>query len=150
MSNLLGGGSMGKKGMTEIELMLSIFLLLFGFFTAVRGLYWLISSDSAMEYSPFYQAVDAFMPLPIWGLVYMLAGILFVLASLTMYSHKTRKLFFGFVTSSGLISSMAYFILAIISVDNAQGWMVFAQYMILWALGGGVAVVGGNKLWQTI
>ncbi|MBO1214072.1 hypothetical protein J3T78_02280 [Staphylococcus nepalensis] len=92
-----------------------------GLFTFWRGLFWTIEQDSVLGDSAFYQELHQLMPIWIWGILFMLAGLSLVCASYLLPKKNQKS--YWFITIGSFISFIMYFIITSASVYNALNWL---------------------------
>ncbi|WP_242692896.1 hypothetical protein [Staphylococcus nepalensis] len=109
------------KKLTLSEMIASTLLFGTGLFTFWRGLFWTIEQDSVLGDSAFYQELHQLMPIWIWGILFMLAGLSLVCASYLLPKKNQKS--YWFITIGSFISFIMYFIITSASVYNALNWL---------------------------
>lgn len=111
------------------EMMASTLLFGTGLFTFWRGLFWTIEQDSVLGDSAFYQELHQLMPIWIWGILFMIAGLSLVCASYLLPKKNQKS--YWFITIGSFISFIMYFIITSASVYNALNWLSPIQFATL-------------------
>lgn len=111
------------------EMMASTLLFGTGLFTFWRGLFWTIEQDSVLGDSAFYQELHQLMPIWIWGILFMIAGLSLVCASYLLPKKNQKS--YWFITVGSFISFIMYFIITSASVYNALNWLTPIQFATL-------------------
>lgn len=117
------------KKLTLSEMIASTLLFGTGLFTFWRGLFWTIEQDSVLGDSAFYQELHQLMPIWIWGILFMLAGLSLVCASYLLPKKNQKS--YWFITIGSFISFIMYFIITSASVYNALNWLSPIQFATL-------------------
>jgi len=115
--------------LTLSEMIASTLLFGTGLFTFWRGLFWTIEQDSVLGDSAFYQELHQLMPIWIWGILFMLAGLSLVCASYLLPKKNQKS--YWFITIGSFISFIMYFIITSASVYNALNWLSPIQFATL-------------------
>ena len=115
--------------LTLSEMIASTLLFGTGLFTFWRGLFWTIEQDSVLGDSAFYQELYQLMPIWIWGILFMLAGLSLVCASYLLPKKNQKS--YWFITIGSFISFIMYFIITSASVYNALNWLSPIQFATL-------------------
>jgi len=115
--------------LTLSEMIASTLLFGTGLFTCWRGLFWTIEQDSVLGDSAFYQELHQLMPIWIWGILFMLAGLFLVCASYLLPKKNQKS--YWFITIGSFISFIMYFIITSASVYNALNWLSPIQFATL-------------------
>ena len=110
-------------------MMASTLLFGTGLFTFWRGLFWTIEQDSVLGDSAFYQELHQLMPIWIWGILFMIAGLSLVCASYLLPKKNQKS--YWFITVGSFISFIMYFIITSASVYNALNWLSPIQFATL-------------------
>lgn len=132
--------------LTQMESIASSTLFIFGIFTGLRGLNWIIFNGQSRDYT-IYAAIVEVAPLTVWGGLLLLGGALLIASSWLLPRWSTKRRFSVTLTAGGLITCLTYFIIAIGSFNNHGTWLVPSQMVVLSVLGGILAFFGGMQLW---
>lgn len=100
-----------------------------GLFTLWRGLFWTIEQNSVLSDSAFYQELHQLMPIWVWGILFMIAGLSLVCASYLLPKKNQKS--YWFITIGSFISFIMYFIITSASVYNALNWLTPIQFATL-------------------
>lgn len=135
--------------MSYAEIIASVMLIGTGLMTMERGLFWIIETDTSLFASHLYATLSVAMPLWMWGLFFAVSGLFIILASIKLPKRDTAISFAVFLLIGGLGSSVAYFIITIAGIENAETWLTPIQYITLSGTNGILAFLGGVRVWQT-
>lgn len=138
--------------LSKTERLLVPCLFVFGAIVGSRGFYWIVNGDAAKNDSPFYRTLDNVFPLWVWGIPFVIAGLMFFLASVFVVSLNTKKTFDIFLTIGSLISAISFTLLALASAGdgNAVNWLTPTQNTIF-AVGFYILTLTGvSFLWRSI
>lgn len=138
--------------LSKTERLLVPCLFVFGSIVGSRGFYWIVNGDAARNDSPFYRTLDNVFPLWVWGIPFVIAGLMFFLASVFVVSLNTKKTFDIFLTIGSLISAISFTLLALASTGdgNAVNWLTPTQNTIF-AVGFYILTLTGvSFLWRSI
>lgn len=137
-----------EKRLTQVESIASATLFIFGIFTAMRGLNWVVFSGTSRDYT-IYSAIVEVAPLYFWGGLLLFGGLMFMIASWLLPRWTTERRFSIILMIGGFFTGITYFIIAIASFNQHGTWLVPAQMVVLSALGGILAFFGGASLWHS-
>lgn len=127
------------------EMIASTLLFGTGLFTFWRGLFWSIEQDSVLGDSAFYQELHQLMPIWIWGILFMIAGLSLVCASYLLPKKNQKS--YWFITVGSFISFIMYFIITSASVYNALNWLTPIQFATLSGIYLVMTFFGGFELY---
>ena len=137
-----------EKRLTQVESIASATLFIFGIFTSMRGLNWVVFSETSRDYT-VYSAIVAVAPLYFWGGLLLIGGLMLMVASWLLPRWMTKRRFSIILLIGGFITSITHFIIAIATFNQHGTWLVPSQMVVLSALGGILAFFGGAHLWNT-
>lgn len=132
-----------KKHFTIRDKLATLSLFGLGVFVDVRGLYWLISPESVIKESTFYQALNDVMAIWIWGLLLLVFGTCLILSSLFFGKRSVNNTSDYFMLIGGLGSAIIHFLMSSAGVYNALNWLTPAQMLTMTAWLGFVGFLGG-------
>ncbi|MDW4354908.1 hypothetical protein QI066_10775 [Staphylococcus saprophyticus] len=118
----------GKLNWAEIEV--SKMHLFIGLYVIIRASYFMFNKEDAFHESDFYITLDNFIPLPIVGMLILIFGITFILASLNIPAQQ-QKLTCNYIIFVGsIIGCVIYFIMASASFFTAINYISTFQFLI--------------------
>ncbi|WP_218969937.1 hypothetical protein, partial [Staphylococcus sp. HMSC070A02] len=94
------------KKLNLSEMIASTLLFGTGLFTLWRGLFWTIEQDSILGDSAFYRELHNLLPIWIWGVLFLLSGILLMCASYLLPKQNQKS--YWLITIGSLISFVMY------------------------------------------
>lgn len=133
------------KKLTLPEMIASTLLFGTGLFTLWRGLFWTIEQNSVLSDSAFYQELHQLMPIWVWGILFMIAGLSLVCASYLLPKKNQKS--YWFITIGSFISFIMYFIITSASVYNALNWLTPIQFATLSGIYLVMTFFGGFELY---
>lgn len=134
------------KKLSLPEILSSTLLFGFGLFTFWRGLFWFIEQESIIGDSAFYEELDGWFQIWIWGVLFMGAGVSLIISSYLL--PKRNELSYLLVMIGGVITSIMYFIITSASVYNAINWLSPLQFSTMSAMFLVVAFFGGYSFYD--
>lgn len=133
------------KKLTLSEIIASILLFGTGLFTFERGLFWFVEQNSVLGDSAFYQELHQLFPIWLWGLLFMIAGVLLIMSSYLLPRRSNSS--YWFLTIGSFVSFLMYFIVTSASVYNAINWVSPAQFATLSGMCLVMTFFGGVELY---
>ena len=137
-----------EERLTQVESIASASLFIFGIFSAMRGLNWIVFSETSRDYT-VYSVIVEVAPLYIWGALLLVGSLMLMIASWLLPRWKIKRGFSIILLIGGFVTSITYFIIAIATFHQHGTWLVPSQMVVLSALGGILAFFGGAHLWNT-
>lgn len=134
------------KRLTFAEMIASTLLFGMGIFTFWRGLFWTVEQSSVLDDSAFYRELHELMPIWIWGILFMVSGIMLIFSSYLL--PKKNKTSYWFITIGALISFVMYFIITSASVYNGLNWLSPVQFATLSGVYLVVTFFGGFEIYD--
>lgn len=134
---------MGKETQqTEMEYINVVSLMTFGILAMVRGFFWIVSSEKAVNDSPLYKSMHELISLSFWGVPFLIGGIFLVIAGIALPYRKVNEVYSWFLIVGGIICAVFFFIISLASMDQSLNWLTPATFIVM-AMGcGGYAYVG--------
>ena len=137
-----------EERLTQVESIASATLFTFGIFSAMRGLNWVVFSETSRDYKVYSTIVEV-APLYVWGALLLIGSLMLMIASWLLPRWRTKRGFSIILLIGGLVTSITYFIIAIATFHQHGTWLVPSQMVVLSTLGGILAFFGGAYLWNT-
>ncbi|PNZ66357.1 hypothetical protein CD120_03245, partial [Staphylococcus saprophyticus] len=71
-----------KKGLSLFQMIVVVYCMGFGMYSLWRGAYWVFFADKASTESPLYMSMHQIISLFWWGMPFLIAGVLLMIAGL--------------------------------------------------------------------
>lgn len=133
------------KNLSLSEIIASILLFGTGLFTLERGLFWFVEQESVLGDSAFYSELHDLFPIWLWGLLFILSGVLLIMSSYLLPRKSATS--YWFITIGGFVSFVMYFIITSASVYNGLNWLSPTQFATLSGMCLVIAFFGGAELY---
>lgn len=135
------------KDLTLAEIVASVMTFSYGFREFLRGFFWVKEQDDVLDDSSFYLALHHIMPIWIWGIVVMLAGVIVMVAAIFVsYSDQNDK-FSKTILVGGFMSAILYFLMTSASIYHSINWLTIVHMGLMSATGFVVSYIGGADLY---
>lgn len=108
----------GRKGLNFFHFYTIAWDFAFGICCIVRGSYWILFAEKAQYESELYTAMHKVMPLTIWGIPFVLAGILIILSGIKLPYHQTSISFYRLTAWGYAIACPFYYIFSTAGFDS--------------------------------
>lgn len=128
-----------NKNFSLAETITTITLFSIGAFIGVRGSYYSFAPNPIND-SLFYEALNGFLPLNIFGYALLLSSICLILSSITYGFIRVNNVSNYFMFAGGFIGSIIHFLMATASYNNSVNWLTTWQLGILSVLLGAIGV----------
>lgn len=130
------------KNYDEDYLMAKMLLLFNACFISVTGLYIIFTEDIQRD-STTYTAMSTLTPLKIWGIIFLIVGILYFFAAF----HEGKSKYVLYIIA-GTVGAVIFSLYAMASIEMTDNVMIGARYGIVGIFSLFIAVIGGYKLWN--
>lgn len=135
------------KDLTLAEIVASVMTFSYGFREFLRGFFWVKEQDDVLDDSSFYLALHHIMPIWIWGIVVILAGVIVMVAAIFVsYSDQNDK-FSKTILVGGFMSATLYFLMTSASIYHSINWLTTIHMGLMSATGFVVSYIGGADLY---
>ena len=128
-----------NKNFSLAETITTITLFSIGAFIGVRGSYYSFAPNPKND-SLFYEALNGFLPLNIFGYVLLLSALCLMLSSITYGFIRVNNTSNYFMFVGGFVGSIFHFLMATASYNNSVNWLTTWQLGILSVLLGAIGV----------
>ena len=135
------------KDLTLAEIVASVMTFSYGFREFLRGFFWVKEQDDVLDDSSFYLALHHIMPIWIWGIVVMLAGVIVMVAAIFVSSSDRNDKFSKIILVGGFMSAILYFLMTSASIYHAINWLTIVHMGLMSATGFVVSYIGGADLY---
>lgn len=138
-----------KNGIFSFSEKLStILLIIIGLLPTSRGVYWIVSTESAINDSPLYVKLDSIAPLFVWGIPLLIGGLCLIISSIFIVSTKTRRYYYISLIVGGLLCGIGSLIIAAASVENNLNWLTPVHNTCLSIGFFALTWIGTRSLWN--
>lgn len=121
------------------ETITTITLFSIGAFIGVRGSYYSFAPNPKND-SVFYEALNGFMPLDIFGYILLFSALCLILSSVTYGFIRVNNISNYSMAVGGFVGSVIHFLMATASYNNSINWLTTWQLGILSVLLGAIGV----------
>lgn len=137
-----------KKGLSLFQMIVVVYCMGFGMYSLWRGAYWVFFADKASTESPLYMSMHQIISLFWWGMPFLIAGVLLMIAGLMVPYYKTNNYFLYLFTIGHIISMVFYYIFTLAGFHNAINILTPGQNLTWAVISGVMAFIGGVSLWN--
>ena len=125
------------------------FLLVLGFGALMfeRGFFWAKEQKDVLDDSDFYLALHHIMPIWMWGIIVMFAGVLVMISAFCVGSSDQNTHFSKLLLVGGFASALLYFLMTSASIYHAINWLTTAHMALMSATGFLMAFIGGADVY---
>lgn len=123
------------------DFLVRMFFLFHALLHGTTGLYLLLMEDVKYE-SPTYRMMSSLIPLELWGSFFLIASILYVVASFQEGRSK-----YWYMLIAGLIGTITFGLYAMASAELTSNIMISTRYSIIASFNAVIALVGVLSLW---
>lgn len=125
-------------------------IIILSLLSIVRGGYWLYNGDSASSESKLYKQLADVAPLEMWGLIFIIGGIILLLSNLYILNVKKKSIFYIiFIIGTGVLA-IGYLVVGMASVQNSINWLTPAHNTIFFVGFSALFLLGCKELWKIL
>lgn len=135
------------KDLTLTEIIASIMIFSYGFREFLRGFFWAKEQKDVLDDSTFYLALHHIMPIWMWGIIVMFAGVLVMISAFCVGSSDQNTRFSKLLLVGGFASALLYFLMTSASIYHAINWLTTAHMALMSATGFLMAFIGGADVY---
>ncbi|MGD3155820.1 hypothetical protein ACMG5R_10085 [Staphylococcus warneri] len=115
----------------------------YAIFAFVRGVFFFVEDDNVLKDSEFYTVLDNAMSIWMWGLILMVFSVILFVGAWLIPLEKHQQYCKVFLVTGGTGVCIIYFLMTSASMFNAINWLTWAQFAVLTAKSGAIAIIGG-------
>mgnify|MGYP006926287204 CR=1 FL=1 len=129
------------------EIIASIMIIAYGFNIFWRGLFLLKEQESILNDSPLYLALNHALPIWLWGMCIMIAGLFIISSAIYISVSKEKSRCSWLLLIGGTLTGILYFFMTSASIYNSISWLTTIHMSIKSGSGFIIAFVGGADLY---